>query len=237
MDHILPKAWYTTSTPSTIQRWTAPTCVKCNSRMGKREEELLLKMGLATDPNDPEFGEIANRAMRSIQPERASSPRDARIRAAKRARIMSDMEIAPRPIPSSAIVPNFGPTPGHDLKSQGILLIDPKDLEEFAKKIVRGIAYIYDDKTYLDPSYEWTVKHVADVIPTIEEIIAEDGRKAERGPGISVHWSYIRTDRSSRILYFEIFRRWKAYVIHAPPDLAIQAAEEARQKGLPYPPK
>jgi len=49
-DHVFPKSWYPSTTPKGVEKWQMPSCIECNSRMGKIENELLLKFGLCVSP-------------------------------------------------------------------------------------------------------------------------------------------------------------------------------------------
>src|SRR5215831_12374580 len=50
-DHVSPSCWYPDSTPSNVQRWTVPSCSRCNRELGAVEQELLLRLGLCVDPH------------------------------------------------------------------------------------------------------------------------------------------------------------------------------------------
>jgi hypothetical protein len=50
-DHVLPVSWYP-DIPSDLEKWAAPSCVSCNKKLGRIEEELLIKLGLCLDPRD-----------------------------------------------------------------------------------------------------------------------------------------------------------------------------------------
>ena len=45
-DHILPESWYPNNTPANIEKWVAPACNKCNSELGKIEEERVKQQAL-----------------------------------------------------------------------------------------------------------------------------------------------------------------------------------------------
>ena len=41
-DHVFPSSWYPDTTPDEVQRWTAPSCQRCNVESGRLEEDLLV---------------------------------------------------------------------------------------------------------------------------------------------------------------------------------------------------
>src|SRR5437868_14538801 len=49
-DHVFPSSWYPDSTPANVQRWTVPSCARCNKDFGAMEEILLVRFGLCVDP-------------------------------------------------------------------------------------------------------------------------------------------------------------------------------------------
>ena len=45
-DHVFPDSWYPMSTSSKVQRWTAPSCGRCNHEFGEMEKELFVRLAL-----------------------------------------------------------------------------------------------------------------------------------------------------------------------------------------------
>jgi len=43
-DHVFPDSWCPDTTPSTVQRWTAPSCAECNRKFGQMEQDLLVRL-------------------------------------------------------------------------------------------------------------------------------------------------------------------------------------------------
>src|SRR5580704_7416825 len=65
-DHVFPDAWYPDSTPPTVQRWTAPSCPKCNREHGQLEKDLLVRLVLGTNPESDAVSGLAARVFRSF---------------------------------------------------------------------------------------------------------------------------------------------------------------------------
>src|SRR6266851_4649627 len=65
-DHAFPNSWYPDTTPKSVQRWTAPSCLRCNNELGRFEEDLLLRVVLCIDPRMPAVAGVAARALRSL---------------------------------------------------------------------------------------------------------------------------------------------------------------------------
>src|SRR5260221_632007 len=59
-DHVFPKAWYPDTTAADMEKWQIPSCVACNDRYGRLERDLIGRLGLALDANNPaSAGQIA----------------------------------------------------------------------------------------------------------------------------------------------------------------------------------
>ena len=78
-DHVFPKAWYPANTPQNLERWTIPSCRKCNEEYGRLEEDLLFRLGMCLDPEDAKSSGIADKVLRAIDPECATTPKEKQI--------------------------------------------------------------------------------------------------------------------------------------------------------------
>lgn len=65
-DHGLPDSWYPDSTPASVQRWTAPSCAKCNGELGRLERDLLIRLVLCIDPKKEAVSGLAAKVLRSL---------------------------------------------------------------------------------------------------------------------------------------------------------------------------
>src|SRR5258707_602015 len=52
-DHMFPKAWYPDATPKDLEKWQIPSCLDCNQRYGKLENDLLGRVALTLDAKNP----------------------------------------------------------------------------------------------------------------------------------------------------------------------------------------
>jgi len=75
-DHILPQSWYSQSNPPNFAKPQAPACSKCNAHYGKVEKYLLIRLGETFDSKDKNYGNIADKAIRSIDPKYGKNSRD-----------------------------------------------------------------------------------------------------------------------------------------------------------------
>jgi hypothetical protein len=65
-DHVFPRSWYSDRTPGTIQRWTVPSCPRCNRRLALAEKDLLVTMALCKTGMDGAEAGTSARALRAI---------------------------------------------------------------------------------------------------------------------------------------------------------------------------
>ena len=142
-DHVFPKAWYPTDTDPRTQRWTVPVCQQCNAEYALIEAELLIKLGLCTDPRDPAAAGIPQKALRALSVAQGRDEADQKARKAKRKKILREMIRLPSP-PATGVLPGFGPAPGAHYDRYWLQLVDKDSLTKLGEKIVRGLTYIAD---------------------------------------------------------------------------------------------
>ncbi|MCX7309636.1 MAG: hypothetical protein NTZ72_17510 [Afipia sp.] len=74
-----------------MEKWQIPSCIACNARYGKLERDLIGRLGLALDANNPASAGLAERALRAINPDVAKSEGDATARDARAKKILREM--------------------------------------------------------------------------------------------------------------------------------------------------
>lgn len=109
-DHGFPASWYPDTTPSNVQRWTAPSCQRCNSELGRLERDLLIRVVLCIDPKKEAVSGLASKVLRSLgldtvglsETEKAHRER---VRAKLRAELIPYLDVAGGP----GAIPGLGP--------------------------------------------------------------------------------------------------------------------------------
>src|SRR3569623_1329937 len=87
-DHVFPRSWYPDSTPPNMEKWSMPTCHRCNSEYGSLENELLTQLAFCVDPKAAASSGILARVFRGLDPKFATNEKDALARLRKRERFL-----------------------------------------------------------------------------------------------------------------------------------------------------
>jgi hypothetical protein len=158
-DHAFPKWWYPDTTPEQVQRWTVPSCLECNNRLSRLEQELLIRMGLCVDPTQWEARGISAKALRSlgVGVERDLPEREADRRRAKKQSILARLlRYAPEQM-GEQVLPGFGPHEGMPAEAQAVVLVPAEELTRVTEKIIRACEHKLGSDRYIEPPYELQV--------------------------------------------------------------------------------
>ena len=211
-DHVFPAAWYPDTTPENLEKWKIPSCLPCNALHARSEGELLVRLGLCINPDDPKNSGIVDKALRALDPASAHNDRDARARAADRQKILKQV-LESQAIPRQAVYPGFGPHPDMPESEHVGVPISATGLRRLTEKIVRGITYVHDRKFIEQPYRVELFVLPEEVTGPIEEMLARFGQKHERGPGITVARALVPEDRMTAVYGIEIWGRLKTYAL------------------------
>jgi hypothetical protein len=216
-DHVLPLAWYPESTPDDIEKWKIPACRDCNEKLGRIEEDLLLKLGLCLEPNFISSLGISHKSLRAVSPHYARNERDRRIREGKRKKLLEEAMHFDK-IPEEGFLPHFGPLPWLKYHGYHAFLISEGNLRQYAEKLIRGMSMILDG-ILLDDGYQFDL-HVIRESGDREILESFEGRSKvyHRGLGFIVR-RMTREDCKAWIYAFEIWERLKFYAVVHPGDL------------------
>ena len=137
-DHVFPKSWYPDSSPENQYKWQIPSCIPCNSALGRIEEDFLRRVALCLDPNAPASRSIVQTALRALRPSAGKSERDRNARAALRKRILNGT-LEGAAIPQIGTYPGLGEKWGRRREDQLAVLVPEDSFRRLTEKIVRGI--------------------------------------------------------------------------------------------------
>ena len=190
-DHVFPSSWYTDDTPTTVQRWTVPSCQSCNETFGKMEKELFLRLGMCIDPAKAEATGINQKLLRSfgVGPDISGSERE--IRKKLKDKIMAESI----PYAGHEVLPSLGLHQGFAPEAQRIILIPANLLFGVLKKVFRGTEYVLNDGRYITPPYSIELYHVHEEPIGITQIFGKFAATTSLGPGFELKKAAPRDDR------------------------------------------
>jgi hypothetical protein len=224
-DHVFPASWYPSSTPATVQRWTAPSCPRCNRELGQLEKDLLVRLVLSTPPESEAAAGLASRVFRSLGldvdglPEKEKTIRDS-LRAKIRSEFIPSAEAAELP----GKIPGLGPPDG-TLRSTGALPIPWAGLSIIAEKIARGCEFKYKNRRRLimPPYGIRTLVRESDFVP---EPFASACKLLDFGPGCKVRRLFFTEDPNTVWYFISI---WNTLNMHVRIELETELLKADRE--------
>ena len=156
-DHVFPSSWYPDSTPPNVQRWTVPSCERCNKEFGAMEESLLLRFALCVDPQRPGYSGILLKVKRAFGiGVTGLSESEKCIRKALRGEVLGKAKLYDKSA-EAYVLPGLGPHAGFPSELQIQIEIPVKAVHSVAKKILRGCEYWLADGRIIEPPCELEV--------------------------------------------------------------------------------
>jgi len=179
--------------------------------LGKAEKNLLVRLGLGMDPNDPGHGQIARKALASLDPSRAKSPRDQRARVEERRRIQSELQDMTS-MPESAVLPGYGRYDQRTPTNTG-LFIPERHVRELADKIVRGVTFI-EDAAFIEPPWrvDYFFSHDVPALPLID-LLRKHGKRLERGSSVEIYRVVPPDEPRASAVSVTIWQKFKFYAM------------------------
>jgi hypothetical protein len=156
-DHVFPSSWYPDSTPPKVQRWTVPSCERCNKESGALEEELLHTLAFCIDPRKQAASGVSKRALRAFGiGVRGLSESERQIRRKLRDEFLRKLKPYDKSVDPYTI-PGLGPHAGFPVEEQMQIGIPVNAVHSVAKKILRGCEYWLAEGRIVEPPYELEV--------------------------------------------------------------------------------
>jgi hypothetical protein len=209
-DHVFPESWYPDSWPQNEYKWQVPSCVPCNSALGRIEDDLLRRIGLCLDPDALASSSIVLKALRAHTPASGKDERDRNVRAALRKRVL-DEALEAAAAAETAVYPGMGERWRRPREEQLAVRIPADGLYRLTEKIVRGIFYVADQK-FIEPPFAVEVFPLdPSVSGPIREILDKFGVTYAREPGIVVRRAVTPEDGISSLFEIEFWGQFKTY--------------------------
>ncbi len=138
-EHVFPRSWYPSTTPSHVQRLTVPSCGPCNDRWQGIETEFARDLLFGIRPNEPEVAGVHQRLTKAWQAATGKTTRERRIRAGNALKMYRTMQwVAPVPGHPRATLRTPG---GLYVRASPARRIEPQLRKALAEKFVRGLHY------------------------------------------------------------------------------------------------
>jgi hypothetical protein len=184
-DHMFPRAWYPDTTAENLEKWKIPSCLECNQRYGKLERDLIGRVALTLDANNPASKGLAEKALRAINPSAAKNEGDALARDARAKKLLGEM-FKGEAIRGKNIVPGLGERWGRPIEQQLAIAIPEDSFPAITEKIVRGLAYREDNK-FIEPPQEIECRLAAEEgLEDVKELLTNHGKEFKREPGLAI---------------------------------------------------
>jgi hypothetical protein len=221
-DHVFPKSWYPNTTPQNLEKWQIPSCVPCNSRYGKIEDELIGRFAVALDSKNPASAGLVETAIRAINPAAGHDECDAAARLAKQRNFLADMYKVEE-IPGAQMMPGLGERWGRPMAQQQAIKIPGEKLMDMTRKIVRGHAYL-NDNMFIEPPYEIECYLAEDEnVKDVKELLDKYGKEYKREPGLVIRRAPVEGDPLTALYEITFWDQFKTYATVSKPEAPIPA--------------
>lgn len=210
-DHVFPKSWYPDTTAADMEKWQIPSCVACNDRYGKLERDLIGRLGLALDAGNPASAGLAEKALRAINPDAATSEGDAAARDAGAKKILREMYKGEE-LKGKDAVPGLGERWDRPLEAQLGIRIPEESLPAMTEKIVRGITF-REDGAFIGPDRKIEYFLVKDGdVKDVKEMLDRTGEEFKREPGLVVRRARSAGGDLYEITFWDQFKTYATVV-------------------------
>jgi hypothetical protein len=216
-DHVFPKSWYPDTTAAEMEKWQIPSCIACNDRYGKLERDLIGRLGLALDSNNPASAGLAEKALRAINPEAAKNEGDAAARDARAKRILRETYKGEE-LKGKDVMPGLGERWDRPVEEQLGIRIPPESLPAMTEKIVRGITF-REDNALIGPDRKIEFFLVKDEdVKDVKKMLDRAGKEFRREPGLVVRRARSAGGDLFEITFWDQFKTYATVSRAKPPS-------------------
>ncbi|MCB1690005.1 MAG: hypothetical protein KDI33_16025 [Halioglobus sp.] len=209
-DHVFPVSWYPDSHDAQEEKWKVPSCPQCNSKLGAIEKDLLIRLGLALNPDHPAAAGIGEKAIRSLDANAAKTGKDRKQRQRKLEQIQAETTNFDSAT-SESTYPGFGPDRFPEHTNLLKIGINEKHIADLTKKIVRGMLYL-DEGKLVDERFQINVYPMREHDAARMLQIVRGWNERAHEPGIKVLRATVPEDRVTSVFRIEI---WGQLFLHA----------------------
>jgi hypothetical protein len=136
-DHVLPASWFPSSTPENLEKWSVPSCTRCNNRLGAIEEDLFTRLALCIDEKKRGAFGIQEKMVKRIFPTILGSQEQLKRNRNELLKIINDFKVCTGPGEDvqNPSLHRHGNKPGTKIRIPRLNLIS------FSKKVVAGLEF------------------------------------------------------------------------------------------------
>lgn len=221
-DHMFPKSWYPDTTPENLEKWQIPSCIACNARYGKLENDLLGRLALSLDSRNPASAGLAEKALRAVNPQAATNEGDAAARDARARKILGEM-LKGQQIKTANVIPGLGERWGRMTEQQQAIKIPDGSLNAIAEKVVRGLVYREDD-AFIEPPYKIECFLDGEHAKPTKDILNKAGKVFRREPGLEIRRAVAGEDPRSALYEITLWDQLKLYATVSKPGTQATTA-------------
>jgi hypothetical protein len=223
-DHVFPKSWYPSTTEQNLEKWQVPSCIPCNSRYGKIEEDLIGRFALALDQSNPASAGLIETAIRALDPTAGRDERDAAARLAKQKKVLAEIYKG-QEIAGATVMPGLGERWGRPLAEQQAIKIPGDKLMDMTKKIVRGHTYLDNNGTFIEPPYEIECYLPEEEgVKEVKALLDKSGQEYKREPGLLIRRAPVEGDTLTALYEITFWDQFKTYATVLKPEAAPEAS-------------
>jgi hypothetical protein len=206
-DHMFPKSWYPDTTAENLEKWTIPSCLECNQRHGKLERDLIGRVALSLDANNPASKGLAEKALRAINPAAAKNEGDAAARDARAKKLLGEM-FKGEQIKGKNVVPGLGERWNRPIEQQLAIKIPEESFPAITEKIVRGLVYREDD-AFIEPPQEILCQLATEEgLDDVKALLIEHGKEFKREPGLVIRRAELDGGDLYEITFWDQFKTY-----------------------------
>jgi hypothetical protein len=217
-DHVFPSSWYPDNTPGEVQRWTVPSCVRCNGTLGKLEKEMFVRLALCADPAKVEASGLSKRAQRTLGIGVANlNPKEKAHRIALLKKVFAKAKLLKEYNEKIPLLPGAGPHAGFPAGEQLTILISEEILRRVSEKIVRGCEYKLNQGAYVEEPLKVKIFFIHDRGSEDLTAFVEKLPATTLGPGFEVRRGQAPPEGGEHIVIYRIVI-WGTLKIYASID-------------------
>jgi hypothetical protein len=219
---MFPRAWYPDATSNDLEKWQIPSCLECNQRYGKLENDLLGRVALTLDAKNPASSGLAEKALRAINPAAARNEGDAAAREARAKKILGDMYKGEQ-IKSANVVPGLGERWARPVEQQLAIKIPEESFPAMTEKIVRGLVY-REDAAFIEPPHKIECFLAEEEgVKEVKELLDQHGKALKREPGLVIRRAESEGGDLYEITFWDQFKTYATVSEEAPaaPDSTV----------------